>query len=94
MNSICDNALMLAFAETATTVESRHVSEACRDLCLLDHDMKQYASLVGTPQPVKDYNAEFEASRAPMPAPVPVRVVESYTAPKRSLLARWMAKRA
>ena len=94
VNSICDNALMLAFAETATTVESRHVTEACRDLCLLDHDMKQYASLIGTPQPVKDYNAEFEASRAPMPAPVPVRVVESYPAPKRSLLARWMAKRA
>jgi general secretion pathway protein A len=36
VNSICDNALMLAFAETAPKVEPIHVTEAGRDLSLAD----------------------------------------------------------
>lgn len=90
VNSICDNTLMLAFAETAPTVESRHVAEACRDLCLIDQDPKQYASLNGVGKPVvaKDYNAEFEAAKAPSAVPVAFRVLESYARPKRSLWLR------
>jgi general secretion pathway protein A len=96
VNSICDNALMLAFAETATMVDSRHVTEACKDLCLVDQEMKQYASLNGAAKPAaKDYNAEFEAAKAPAPASARVHVLESYAAPpKRSLWPRWMTRRA
>ncbi|MBV8844095.1 MAG: AAA family ATPase [Bryobacterales bacterium] len=36
VNSICDNALMLAFAETSPKVEPVHVGEAGRDLSLAD----------------------------------------------------------
>jgi general secretion pathway protein A len=36
VNSICDNALMLAFAEGASVVEGSHVVEACQDLSLTD----------------------------------------------------------
>lgn len=34
INSICDNALLLAFAEGAAVVTEKHVEEACRDLHL------------------------------------------------------------
>jgi general secretion pathway protein A len=42
VNSICDNALMLAFAETAAKVEPSHVTEAARDLSLADPGSKVY----------------------------------------------------
>jgi general secretion pathway protein A len=43
VNSICDNALMLTFAETAPAVEPHHVTEACRDLSLAEPGVKLYA---------------------------------------------------
>ena len=46
VNSICDNSLMLAFAETAAAVEPHHVVEASRDLSLTDPAAKLYAVAV------------------------------------------------
>jgi general secretion pathway protein A len=95
VNSICDNSLMLAFAETATMVEPCHVAEACRDLGLIDQQPQQHTPVNGTVKAaVKDYTAEFEAARAPSPKLIPVRVLESYPPPKRSLWPRWMTRRA
>ena len=34
INSICDNALLLGFAETAATITEQHIQEVCRDLRL------------------------------------------------------------
>jgi general secretion pathway protein A len=76
VNAICDNALMLAFAETAPIVESRHVAEACRDLSLVDHEVKPPAVNGAAKPAAKDYHAEFEAAKTPLPAPLPVRVPE------------------
>ena len=35
INSLCDNALLLAFSEGSQTVEAHHIQEACSDLQLL-----------------------------------------------------------
>ncbi|HEY1754862.1 MAG TPA: AAA family ATPase [Bryobacteraceae bacterium] len=91
VNAICDNALMLVFAETASAVESRHVAEACRDLSLIEHEVKHSTPMNGTNKPLaKDYKAEFEAAKTPMPAPLPVRVPEALPPIPPIRRSRWL----
>jgi general secretion pathway protein A len=44
INSICDNALLDAFADESSTVEARHVATACRDLHLAQSVVEAPAS--------------------------------------------------
>jgi general secretion pathway protein A len=80
VNSICDNALMLAFADTAPLVESRHITEACTDLGLIGYDPEQSAALngAGKPAAAQYHNEnEFESAKAPLPATLAARAPES-----------------
>lgn len=47
INSICDNALILGFAESAATITERHIGEVCRDL-RLNGAQRNGASSIGT----------------------------------------------
>jgi len=86
VNSICDNALMLAFAETASAVEPRHVVEASRDLSLADPAVKLYAvpahamagaghspnSMNGTISPAAAEKMQEIVPANPRPAAIPM----------------------
>ncbi len=101
VNSICDNALMLAFAEKAPLVEPRHVREACHDLCLVEKDTapKLSAALNGASLPVAVRTPLIEEHTQPVATPPlhlpagPTRLMESYMQPRRSLWPRWMTTR-
>jgi general secretion pathway protein A len=105
VNSICDNALMLAFAETASLVEPHHVTEASRDLSLPDPAAKLYAVPVaaaaaanGHPAPpmVAETPAGPLRATAPLAGPVaPLRTLDGYNtpAPKSSGWWRWRSRR-
>jgi general secretion pathway protein A len=100
VNSICDNALMLAFAEKAPLVEQRHVREACQDLCLVEKEPapKPTAVLNGSSAPVAVRTPVIEertpVAAAPLHLPAgPTRLMESYMQPRRSLWPRWMTTR-
>jgi general secretion pathway protein A len=69
VNSICDNALMLAFAETSPKVEPSHVTEASKDLSLADPGSKVYYPAPA--QPAASAPAA-NAPRSPAHASVPV----------------------
>lgn len=91
VNSICDTALTLTFAEKIALVEPRHVHEACRDLGMVDNGHREQPSLrngsSGTPLPGR---MEAPASTSPMSAPLrPIRVLESYAKPRRSFWWPW-----
>jgi general secretion pathway protein A len=104
VNSICDNALMLAFAESAALVEPHHITEASRDLSLPDPGAKLYAI------PVAAAAANGHAASAifaeapvgplrptgPLAGPVsPLRTVDGYNPPasKSSGWWRWRSRR-
>jgi len=100
VNSICDNALMLAFAEKTPLVEQRHVREACQDLCLVEKEPapKPAAVLNGAsaPAPVRAPVIEERTPVAAVPLHLPAgptRLMESYMQPRRSLWPRWMTTR-
>ena len=97
VNAICDNALTIAFAESSRLVESRHVTEAARDLCLLDDEFRQMrtnlngasrSAKAGSAASTPDHGAAFEAAKLPMPSQAPNRVVSEYSQPKRQLWPR------
>jgi general secretion pathway protein A len=99
VNSICDNSLMLAYAEKAPTVEQRHVREACRDLCIVVKDSEPQApahrngaSPAATVHPpVVEQRTTPPAVNVPLQLPTgPIRLMESYMQPRRSLWSRWM----
>jgi general secretion pathway protein A len=107
VNSICDNALMLAFAEKAPLVEQRHVREACHDLCLSEKEPALKPPAVQTPAalngasapvavrtPVIEEYTKPPVATAPLHLPAgPTRLMESYMQPRRSLWPRWMSTR-
>jgi general secretion pathway protein A len=85
INSLCDSALMLAFAESIRKVEAEHVNSVGRDLQLTDEFTKKAeAPVVPAPAP------------PPLPAELPVRMkmLERYSAPapKSSFWLRWAGK--
>jgi general secretion pathway protein A len=77
VNSICDNALMLAFADKSPLVEARHIQTACRDLCLVTPKAAAAAAGNGAPQTAQDTFI------------TPLRVLESYNTEKRSFWPWW-----
>ena len=84
INSLCDNALMLAFGEGLFEVSAHHVREAAQDLDLIEKKV----SLPEAPLPV---------SPEPVPLPVemaPLRALERYGADnsKPSLWMKWATK--
>jgi general secretion pathway protein A len=87
INSLCDNALMLAFAEKAKMVTAGHIDAAAADLCL-----------IARPQPAARV-ATAAAGGAPGAAPVTLRPItiktfERYMEPpaRPSLLSRWAGR--
>lgn len=81
VNSICDNALVLAFADEAKEVGARYVESAASDLALT---RKPRAQAAGAP-----------GARIVAPVETPLlKSVEGYTpkAKKRSLMSRWAMK--
>ena len=103
VNSICDNALTVAYAARADVVTKDNIEEACRDLW----STRQPAAVNGH-QPVTGRVKE-EPSRVPAaptaaplpaaPAPqlvpppvVPIRILEAYHEEKPSFLTRWITK--
>lgn len=84
INVICDNAMMQAFGEGSPSVELRHVSSVCADLCLREPASSQIAPAPLAPpvlvsQPASDY---------------PLKTLERYSAAtqKSSLLAKFAGK--
>ncbi len=80
INAICDNALMLAFAESASQVTAAHVTEACRDLDLIDSERRPVKYVIPGPAPepaaARPRTAVTSGARATTPASV-----EETTAP-------------
>jgi general secretion pathway protein A len=84
INVICDNAMMHAFGESSVSVELRHVSAVCVDLCLREPAGQQdaptqLAPLITSAPPANDY---------------PLKTLERYstTHAKSSRLARFAGK--
>jgi general secretion pathway protein A len=87
INSICDTALMVAFAEESKTVTAPFVAEACKDLNILEMPPVDLSVAINGPA------KPAEAAAAPVPGSntgMPVGILERYyPAPKPSLLRRW-----
>jgi general secretion pathway protein A len=91
INSICDNALVQAFAEPSRTVSADHVQMAARDLLLIE---KQVSLVTPLPAP--------GPAVVPPPRPLSPKVVQPFKlntldqyapkAPKQSIFARWAGK--
>ena len=85
INSICDNALMLAFAEEASCVSSEHIDSSAGDLRLIDRPVTKVV-----PLPVA---ADIPSAPIVVQPPL-VRAVERREPrrPKKSALGRWVEK--
>ena len=93
VNSICDSALMLAFAEKSAQVEPRHIKEACRDLCMFENGAGTYARYNGSASPAASADAAVPEGD-PISAPLAsIRIMESYMKPKRSFWPLWKMRR-
>jgi general secretion pathway protein A len=80
VNVLCDNALMLAFGEQASTVEQQHVLAVCREL--------QFAAPL--PEPVAPAPPAV-AAELPVVDVSPMKTLERYqTAGSGSSLRRWL----
>lgn len=82
INAICDNALMLAFAEGSLSVQMGHVLEACADLYLLEPSARQIP--IATP----------DHAEAAVDSQSPLKTLERYNTPaaRPSLLSRWACR--
>jgi general secretion pathway protein A len=90
INSICDNALVQAFAECTRTVGADHVQMAARDLLLIE---KQIALVPPLPVPA----AVSPQERALVPKivqPFKLSTLDRYAPkpPKQSVFARWAGR--
>ncbi len=92
VNAICDNALMLAFAERATRVESKHVEHACTDLWLVERERPKAAPLNGHGPVQNGANELLRPMAAVGKSSAPVRILDPVVNPDQSRWARWMAK--
>ncbi len=89
LNAVCDNALMLAFSESAGIVTVNHVMEAARDLCLAEPPAAQPPAALPAPPPSPVIAEPPAYAQAPS-----FRLLERRPAkrPEPSLLARCTAK--
>ncbi len=87
INSICDNALMLAFADSVKTVTADHVENVARDLQLAPNAAPAQFAAAPAPHavPVTQTAAALSPQRTPVaantPAPAPPVVIEPLPAP-------------
>ena len=88
INSICDSALVLAFADVAPCVGVDHVDEAARDLRLT---IGKPAAEASSPEAPRRPPVAAVADPPPIPGPVRLRTVERYET-KRSFLGRWASR--
>jgi general secretion pathway protein A len=65
INSICDSALILAFADVATRVTSEHIESAARDLRLIDKPV--VVPLPAPPVPAVNPEPPVHVQTAPLP---------------------------
>jgi general secretion pathway protein A len=88
INSICDNALLEAFADTASVVSVEHIHYAVRDLHLADQKSLPTPHLS---PPAASPVIPIAPSRA---RPIEFRTLERYgvRSEKRSTVARWASK--
>jgi general secretion pathway protein A len=84
VNTLCDNSLLLAYGEDIRQIDVAQVSEAAHDLDL------------APPMPVLTARNLVAASRPVSADVIAMPTLDRYapTAQKRSLLSRWMGKRA
>jgi general secretion pathway protein A len=90
INSICDNALVEAFAESARSVGAEHVRLAAGDLLLIEKPIAVMPPVAAPIQP-----APVERPRVPgMVPPQRVSILDQYgqKAPKQSVFARWAGR--
>jgi len=80
INSLCDNALLLAFSEGSKTVEPHHIQEACSDLQLLSLSSTARQA-IPAPAPTPPAAVAFDIPNTFREPP-----------PKPSLWARWAGK--
>jgi len=95
VNSICDTALTLTFAEKNGLVEPRHIQEACRDLGMVEHvDRPAVSHRNGSSVPALQETTDHTPITAPISAPLrSIRVLESYDKPTRSFWPQWIMRR-
>lgn len=88
VNSICDSALMLAFADSAQQVQLNHIHTVAKDL--------QLTTTLPSPKPhLLDRSAQEEltGSTSEPFTPVRLRTLECYASPpKGKLIARWAGR--
>lgn len=93
INTVCDNALLLAFAEQSHNVTATHVMEAAEDLDLTPKRVKVAAAATASPAAPLAESPAAEAKRAPGIAREvsPLRTAPYNNAPERrpSLIGRW-----
>jgi general secretion pathway protein A len=90
INSICDNALVQAFAECARTVGPEHVRMAARDLLLIE---KQISLVQPLPTPPVVPAPQQRPARR-IAQPLKLNTLEQYAPqpPKQSIFARWAGR--
>jgi general secretion pathway protein A len=91
INSICDNALVQAFAECNRTVGADHVQMAARDLLLIE---KQISLVPPLPLPVPATVTPQERPQVQkIIQPFKLSTLDGYAPkPKRSMFARWAGR--
>jgi general secretion pathway protein A len=98
VNSICDNALLLALAESTKIVEEKQVQEAVADLDLSDSEWRNL-SIDRQPVPAKTPVLSQTAAVPAVPVPELQTVVPSLRGvpefnqlPRQSLFNRWISR--
>ena len=96
INSICDSALVLAFADVASLVDAGHIEAAAKDLRLAPERPTLAAAPIAVPASIQEALARPKAAGTasgalPSTRPIRLRSVERYGA-KRSLFGRLVSK--
>jgi general secretion pathway protein A len=91
INSICDNSLLIAFAQDCRSVTGEHVREACTDLHLLNSETSLQAVSASTPAADAPALANGSAAK-PLLRQAGMPVLERYAlaAESESWLKRWL----
>jgi len=96
INSICDNALIFAFADTSKRVGADHIEAAARDLCLVApaEPARNISKPVQSTQSVAQPMHSPGVPPVSIPRPHPARMFNWYDSrlQHRSLFVRWASK--
>jgi len=94
VNSICDNALLLAYGDGAALVTVKHISQVMKEFDLMDSSAEAAPKAPAVPAPSNGHAAAQAPARNGAPTLSTIPTLDRYCTEMRkpSLIMRWMRK--